>query len=60
MEDQDKLPEIPDRCPNCNKSAKNLLLHIRMKEACSSKIDPQLYDYWKITVEYRTKIKHLQ
>ena len=58
MEDQDKLPEIPDRCPNCNKSAKNLLLHIRMKEACSSKIDPQLYDYWKREQNKQNKRKY--
>ena len=47
MEVEEKLPIMPENCPSCNKKSKNLLLHIRKKQSCSSKIDPKLYEYWK-------------
>ena len=47
MEDAEELPELPDKCPICDKITKNLLLHIRKKASCNSKIDPKLYDHWK-------------
>ena len=47
MEDEVELPDLPDKCPICTKTSKNLLLHIRKKESCSSQIDPTLYDHWK-------------
>ena len=47
MEDAEEIPELPDKCPICDKITKNLLLHIRKKASCNSKIDPKLYDHWK-------------
>ena len=46
-EDKEELPDLPDKCPICDKQSKNLLLHIKKKESCNSKIDPKLYEYWK-------------
>ena len=46
-EDRDELPDLPDKCPICDKVLKNLLLHIKKKESCGSKIDPKLYEHWK-------------
>ena len=46
-EDEEELPDLPDKCPICDKQSKNLLLHIKKKESCNSKIDPKLYEYWK-------------
>ena len=45
--DEEKLPDLPDKCPICCKESKNLLLHIKKKDSCNSKIDPKLYEYWK-------------
>ena len=42
-----ELPDLPDKCPVCNKTSKNLLLHIRKKSSCNAKIDPNLYEHWK-------------
>ena len=50
-EDEEVLTELPDKCPVCHKTAKNLLLHIKKKKSCNSKIDQKLYDYWKRTQE---------
>ena len=48
MEDEEEdLPDLPEKCPICNKASKNLLLHIRKKSSCNTKIDPALYDHWK-------------
>ena len=47
MADEEKLPDMPEKCPVCKKAAKNLLLHIIRKESCYSKIDSKLYDHWK-------------
>ena len=46
-EETEELPPLPDKCPICNKTSKNLLLHIRKKSSCNAKIDPNLYDHWK-------------
>ena len=46
-EEEGELPDLPDKCPVCNKTSKNLLLHIRKKSSCNAKIDPDLYDHWK-------------
>ena len=40
--------EIPERCPNCNKKMKNVLLHIRAKESCYRNIDEKLFEKWRI------------
>ena len=45
--EEEELPDLPDKCPVCNKESNNLLLHIRKKESCNSQIDPKLYDHWK-------------
>ena len=45
--DEEQLPDLPEKCPICGKESKNLLLHMKKKESCNSKIDPKLYEYWK-------------
>ena len=57
-EDEEQLPDLPDKCPICDKESKNLLLHIRKKESCSSKIDPKLYEYWKREQNKSSKRKY--
>ena len=39
--------EIPDECPVCKKVSKNLLLHVRKSEKCSSVIDSELLKNWR-------------
>ena len=39
--------EVPDKCPVCKKVSKNLLLHIRKKDECSSGTDPKLLNDWR-------------
>ena len=36
VSDEEKLPDMPEKCPVCKKAAKNLLLHIIRKESCYS------------------------
>ena len=55
MDDKEKLP---DRCPICKKVSKNILLHIKKKESCCSKIDQSLYDHWKNIANKKTKTKY--
>ena len=57
MEDEVELLDLPYKCPICNKTSKNLLLHIRKKESCSSQIDPTLYDHWKMEQSKYSKRK---
>ena len=54
----DKKEQLPDRCPICKKVSRNVLLHIRKKESCCSKIDQSLYDHWKEIANKRTKTKY--
>ena len=49
---------VPDRCPVCRKKAKNVLLHILMKNSCKDKIEPELYDKWKNEANKRKKKKY--
>ena len=56
--EEETLPDLPDKCPGCDKSAKNLLLHIKKKVSCYSKIDPKLYDYWKTKQTKKSKRKY--
>ena len=59
MEDDDEIPDIPDKCPVCKKKVtKSLLLHIRKKESCSSKIDPKMYEHWKQEQNRNNKRKY--
>ena len=57
--DEETLSDLPDKCPICDKSAKNLLLHIKKNESCYSKIDPKLYNHWK-TKQIRNSKKKYQ
>ena len=52
------METLPEECPICNKETKNILLHIRKKKSCSSKVDPVLYDHWKEEANKRKKKKY--
>jgi len=55
MEEEEKLP---NKCPICDKEAKNLLLHMKSKKSCNSKIDPKLYEHWKQVKNRQSKRKY--
>ena len=55
MEEEDS---IPDRCPICRKRSNNVLLHIKKKDSCKDKIEPQLFDKWKNEANKRSKKKY--
>ena len=56
MEEEDQ--PIPDRCPICRKRSNNVLLHIKKKDSCKEKIEPQLFDKWKNEANKRSKKKY--
>ena len=58
MDKEKELPELPEKCPICHKTAKNLLLHISKTMSCISKIDSNLFNYWKKQQKRGSKIKY--
>ena len=50
-----RMETLPNECPVCNKETKNVLLHIKKKKSCNSKIDPVLYDHWKEEAKKKKK-----
>ena len=57
-DDEDKNQKLPSKCPGCNKITNNLLLHIRKKESCNRKIDPEIYENWKELSKKLSKRKY--
>ena len=58
MEEEEEDGYIPDRGPICRKRSNNVLLHIKKKDSCKQKIEPQLFDKWKIKAKKRSKRKY--
>ena len=58
MDKEEELPELPEKCPICHKTAKNLLLHISKTQSCISKIDSNLFNYWKKQQKRCSKTKY--
>ena len=50
--------ELPEKCPICQKSSKNLLLHIKVKDSCNRAVDKDQYDLWKKIRNKKNKSKY--
>lgn len=50
--------DIPERCPSCNVKKKSILRHIKAKDSCFKKIDPNIYEKWIEASNRRNKRKY--